>query len=388
MNDQSKIIIIDDEQVVLDSCQDILASSNYEVLTASDGASGLKLIEETQPDLVFVDLKMPGMSGMQVLVRVQDLDPTIVTVVITGYATISSAVEAMKHGAYDFLPKPFTPAEFRMITSRSLEKRKLTLETLSLRREKDMLRQNFAAIVSHELKSPLSSVQQNLYVLTADLSEQLNDEQNKSLERMKVRISDLLKLINTWLRAMALDLESIKEQFAAISLELAIAKAVENVQSHATRKDITIDVSITEPCGPVYGDEGTLTEVLVNLLSNAIKYSYSGRKVTIRVEKRNDRAYISVSDQGVGISEEEMPFIFDDFYRGKGRLGENESYGLGLALSKRIIEIHDGSIYATSEIGKGSTFVFNLPIYKSEITHQPVLQANGRQDLIKEFKNE
>ena len=385
MDDQGQIIIIDDEQVVLDSCRDILASSNYSILTASDGTAGLRLIKEIQPDLVFVDLKMPGITGMQVLEKVQEFDPTIVTVVITGYATINSAVEAMKHGAYDFLPKPFTPAEFRMITKRSLEKRELIVEAQSLRREKEMLRKNFAAIVSHEMKSPLSSVQQNLYVLAADVSEQLNDEQKKTLERMKERISDLLKLINTWLQAMAIDLESIKEQFAEISLDLVIDKAVDSVQNHATRKDIAIVVTDIEPNSKVYGDEGTLIEVLVNLLSNALKYSYSGRNVSIVVEERNDRAYISVSDQGVGISEEELPFIFDDFYRGKGRLGENESYGLGLALSKRIIEIHDGSISATSEIGKGSTFVFNLPVCKSETSPQPALQANGRQDRNKEY---
>jgi len=385
MDDQGQIIIIDDEQVVLDSCRDILASSNYSVLTASDGTDGLKLIEEIQPDLVFVDLKMPGITGMQVLEKVRELDPTIVTVVITGYATINSAVEAMKHGAYDFLPKPFTPAEFRMITSRSLEKRKLILEALSLRREKEMLRKNFAAIVSHEMKSPLSSVQQNLYVISADLSDQLNDEQRKSLERMKERISDLLNLINTWLRAMAIDLESIREQFTALSLELVINKAVENVQNHATRKDTTIEVTDLEQGCQVFGDEGTLIEVLVNLLSNAIKYSYSGRKVVIRTEVYDDRVYVSVSDQGVGISEEELPFIFDDFYRGKGRLGESESHGLGLSLSKRIVEIHDGSISATGEIGKGSTFVFNLPVYKSETSPQPALQANGRKNLNKEY---
>jgi two-component system sensor histidine kinase/response regulator len=345
----------------------------------------LRLIKEIQPDLVFVDLKMPGITGMQVLEKVQEFDPTIVTVVITGYATINSAVEAMKHGAYDFLPKPFTPAEFRMITKRSLEKRKLILEAQSLRREKEMLRKNFAAIVSHEMKSPLSSVQQNLYVLTADVSEQINDEQKKTLERMKERISDLLKLINTWLQAMAIDLESIKEQFAEISLDLVIDKAVDSVQNHATRKDITIIVTDIEPDSKVYGDEGTLIEVLVNLLSNALKYSYSGRNVSIVVEERNDRAYISVSDQGVGISEEELPFIFDDFYRGKGRLGDSESHGLGLALSKRIVEIHGGSISATSEIGKGSNVVFYLPIFETGTTPQPALQANGRKDLNKEY---
>ena len=152
MKNQSKIVIIDDEEVVLDSCTLILEGGDYSVTTASNGALGLKLVEENQPDLVFVDLKMPGIPGIEVLEKITESNPTIVSIVITGYATVTSAVEAMKKGAYDFLPKPFTPDEFRLITKRGLERRKLMLETIALRKEKEMLRENFAAIVSHELK--------------------------------------------------------------------------------------------------------------------------------------------------------------------------------------------------------------------------------------------
>src|SRR3972149_5666033 len=139
MDNNAKILVIDDEEIVLDSCKRILRGGEYEVATASDGTRGLALVAELQPDLVFVDLKMPGISGMEVLDRVAALDATIVTIVITGFATVGSAVDSMKRGAYDFLPKPFTPDEFRLITQRGLEKRKLVLETMALRREKALL---------------------------------------------------------------------------------------------------------------------------------------------------------------------------------------------------------------------------------------------------------
>src|SRR3990172_6515279 len=155
MDDKFKVLIIDDEEVVLDSCSQILENDDYQIATAMDGSLGLKLVEEYQPDLVFVDLKMPGISGFEVLEKIRETDQTIVTIVITGYATVSSAVEAMKSGAYDFLPKPFTPDEFRLITKRGAEKRRLVLETIALRKEKELLREHFAAIVSHELKTPL-----------------------------------------------------------------------------------------------------------------------------------------------------------------------------------------------------------------------------------------
>ncbi len=365
MANKRKILIIDDEEVVLDSCTLILEGSDYDVTTTMDGTLGLKLVRELEPDLVFVDLKMPGISGFEVLEQIHALDPTIVTIVITGYATVSSAVDAMKKGAFDFLPKPFTPDEFRLITQRGLEKRRLVLETIALRREREMLREHFAAIVSHEVKAPLGAVQQNLYALTAELSGIVTDEQKNRLERCKSRIDDLLKLIHTWLRVISADIGKIRESFKPTPMTIVLSKAVENVQPHATRKDIEILTSIKEPLGLVDGDEVTLVEALVNVIGNAVKYSRDGSQIHIQAEQREDHVLISVTDTGVGISKEDLPFIFDDFYVGKTGVAEKSS-GLGLALTRRIIETHDGSISVESELGKGSTFVIRLPALKTD----------------------
>lgn len=363
MNGEYKILIIDDEEVVRDSCTEILSGSDYTIATAANGTEGLTIFKQFEPDLVFVDLKMPGISGLEVLERIYESNPTIVTIVITGYATVSSAVEAMKQGAYDFLPKPFTPDEFRLITKRGLEKRSLVLETIALRREKEMLRENFAAIVSHELKSPLGAVQQNLYTLIDEVSENITDDQLRRLKRMKTRISDLINLINTWLRVISVDIESIKEHFQPISIPSIITKAVENVQPHAVRKNIEIIQLIKEPLSTVNGEEVTLTESIVNLLTNAIKFSHMGSNIEISAEESGDNVAIEVADTGIGISEEDLPFIFDDFYSGKSDQVPERGSGLGLAISRRIIETHGGSITVTSELGKGSTFKILLPIY-------------------------
>lgn len=366
MTEKYKILIIDDEEVVLDSCTEILAGSNHHIATATDGILGMTLVKQVKPDMVFVDLKMPGISGLEVIEKIRAFDPTIVTVVITGYATISSAVEAMKQGAYDFLPKPFTPDEFRLITRRGLEKRKLVMETLALRREKEMLRENFAAIVSHELKSPLSAVQQNLFSLIAELSSQLTDDQQRRFERMKSRLAELLALINTWLRAISVDLETIKEQFKPLAVTMVIARAVETVQPHALRKNVELVVSVAEPLSLIYGDAGTLTEAVVNICTNAVKYSQPGSRVLIKAEEKAEDVSISVADSGVGIADDELPFIFDDFFRGKsGQLAEG-GHGLGLAISRRIIEIHSGTISVESKPGQGSTFTVRLPKYEGD----------------------
>jgi two-component system, sensor histidine kinase and response regulator len=361
MNKKAKIIIIDDEEVVLDSCTQILEGRNYDVATAPNGTLGLNLVSETNPDLVFIDLKMPGIPGLEVLEQIHTLDNTIVTVVITGYATVDSAVEAMKRGAYDFLPKPFTPDEFRLITKRGIERRKLMLEAIALRREKEMLRENFAAIVSHELKSPLGAIQQNLFVLSSELAGILTESQNARLERMKTRIDDLLKLIHSWLRVYSVDITKIKENFTTITIPQLISKAVESVEPHAVRKDVKIITSIEENLSPFEGDEVSLVEALVNIIGNAVKYSYMGSQVSVCANEKEGNIEILISDTGVGIPEEEIPNVLSDFYRGKPGQTEESSHGIGLTISRRIIEAHNGTILLTSKPSKGTTFIISLP---------------------------
>ncbi len=366
VEDNAKVLIIDDEEIVLDSCTRILEGSNFQITTATNGVQGLKLAQDLQPDLVFVDLKMPGVSGMEVLEKIHAADSTVVTIVITGYATVDSAVEAMKNGAFDFLPKPFTPDEFRLIARRGLEKRRLVQETIALRREREVLREHFAAIVSHELKSPLSAIQQNLFALTAELSDKLTDAEKDRLYRCTSRIDGLLKLIHTWLRVISSDMLNIRESFKPTSVSALISQAVESMQPHAIRKDVEICAQVDGATRQVYGDAVTLTEALINLLSNAIKYSRQDSKIEIRVENKADDVVISVIDHGVGIAKEDLPFVFQDFFVGKSK-SEEGGCGLGLAITRRIVQAHDGSISVESDPGKGSTFVIRLPLLKDPV---------------------
>jgi len=365
MSNQSRILIIDDEEVILDSCMRILKGGAYKIATATNGLLGLDLVKEFQPDLVYVDLKMPGISGIEVIEKIRDADPTIVVIVITGFATVSSAVEAMKNGAYDFLPKPFTPDEFRLITQRGLDKRRLILETIQLRREKEMLREQFAAIVSHELKAPLGAVQQNLYVLVSELSSQLTEDQKARFDRMQANITDLINLILTWLRVLSVDVLKIRENFKPTPISTIISKATESVLPTATRKDVEIISSVKEPLSLVNGDEGTLVETVVNILGNAIKYSRTGSRIIIKAEEIENNIIISIADTGIGISKEDLPFVFNDFYTGKDGQKIERSTGLGLAIARRIIEAHDGTISVESELGKGSTFAIRLPALRN-----------------------
>jgi FixJ family two-component response regulator len=289
MAERPKILIIDDEEVILDSCASILHAEKYEVAAAPDGTRGLEQAREFRPDVTVVDLKMPGLSGHDVIERLRALDPDAVVVVITGYATVSSAVESMRRGAYDFLPKPFTPDEFRLILRRALEKRRLVLETAALRREREILRKHYAAIVSHELKSPLAAMQQMLFALVEELAPRITEEQQERLERMKVRIGDLLQIIHRWLRMLSVDMSKIRETFRTVSPPAIVAKAVESVQPLAVRKSIELTTSVDGTVGAVNGDEGTLIEALINVVGNAVEYSPPGSRVTIRTRSEGDQ---------------------------------------------------------------------------------------------------
>jgi two-component system, sensor histidine kinase and response regulator len=362
MQPKHKVLVIDDEEVVLDSCTQVLDGQDCRVTTANNGAEGLKRLEEVQPDLVFVDLKMPGLSGLEVLERIRSKQPLMVVIVITGYATVSSAVEAMKKGAFDFLPKPFTPEELRLIAKRGLEHSRLVQQTVALRQEKEMLRENFAAIVSHELKSPLGALQQNLYALVGDLEDKLSEEQQQRFTRLQTRLDDLLKLIHSWLRVFTVDIKGLKDTFKPIRVPEIVAKAVETVQPHATRKALEIETAVADGLPLINGDEGTLTEVLVNLMGNAVKYSFPNQKIRVRAEAQNSEVVVSVTDTGAGIAKEDLPHLFQDFSRGQSQPEGVSGCGLGLAISHRIVEVHGGTITVESKFGKGSTFVIHLPV--------------------------
>src|SRR3990170_4150977 len=139
MSDQAQILVIDDEQIMRDGCSRILSKDGWAVICAENGSQGLDEIQAHMEriDVILLDLMMPGMSGMEVLDQVRTIDPNLIVIVITGYATVESAVEAMKKGAYDFIPKPFTPDQLRIVVRRALERRTLQKEAEFLRRERE-----------------------------------------------------------------------------------------------------------------------------------------------------------------------------------------------------------------------------------------------------------
>lgn len=358
----SNILVIDDEDIICESCSEVLTKEGYEVEVAKDGPSGLQKVRELGPDLVLVDLKMPGMSGMEVLEKIKEIDQSIVTVVISGYATIESAVEAVKRGAYDFIPKPFTPGELRLIIKRGFEMRRLALESAGLREEKEKMKRNFITMVSHELKSPLVAVQQYFEVILGGMAGEVTKEQREIVVRMSERIKSLLLLINKWLNMARIEAGKLVEKFESLDLGPLIRETVESVQPLAKEKNVALEMAIPDGLPRIRGDEETMREVFTNLLVNGIRYNRDNGLVKIEATEEDTHLVVRVSDTGVGISKEDLPFIFDEFFRVKSKAtDEIAGSGLGLSIVQRVVEAHSGYIKATSELSKGTTFSVYLP---------------------------
>jgi signal transduction histidine kinase len=362
---KSTILVIDDDESMRDSCTQILTKDGFLAEIAKDGSSGLEKIKETKPDLVLIDLKMPGINGLEVLERTIEMDPNIIAVVITGYATVESAVEAMKKGAYDFLPKPFTPDELRIIIKRGLERRKLILETESLRREKKLIEENFITMVSHQLRSPLVAILQYFEVILGGMAGEISGKQKEMIQKAQSRLENLTNLINDWLDVAKLDSGQIINNLRPLSLRKVIKKTLEDMRPLAKKNDISLELRSSTENKNVLGDEESLKQVFSNLITNAIRYNKPKGKVMITIKENRDFIATEIQDTGIGITEKHLPFIFDQFYRvSKGESQKIKGTGLGLSIAKKIVEAHGGSIQVSSEVCKGS--IFTVFLFKAE----------------------
>jgi two-component system sensor histidine kinase/response regulator len=363
-SDAPLILVIDDEEAMRDSCSQILVRNGWRAETAEDGTAGLAKARDLRPAAVIVDLKMPGLSGFEVLRQLPEIDPAIVAIVITGYATIDSAVEAMKAGAFDFLPKPFTPEEMRIVLGRALDRRRLALEAEALRKEKKALEENFVTLVSHQLRSPLGAIQQYFEVILAGLAGQPEARWMDMIRKASARVRGLLALINDWLDLSRIDRIGLVDKLVPLDPAPILDRLIEFYAPAAKEAGVTVGWAEGRPAAPVtiWGDEASLEQAFSNLLSNAVKFNRPGGRVEVRLSAEPGGAAIEIRDTGIGIAPEHLPRLFEQFFQVAPKEGGvRKGTGLGLALVKKIVEAHGGRIDVASEIGAGSVFTVRLP---------------------------
>lgn len=360
------IVVIDDDAAMRLSCRKILAKAGHQVETFEDGSQGLEAVQRLKPGLVVVDLKMPGVSGMEVISRARQFDRLIVVVVITGYATIDTALEAMKAGAYDFLPKPFSPEELRLIVNRGLERRRLTLESRRIELERELLKRRFVTFVSHQLQTPLAAIHQYLSVLRhLEQSEAVAERRGEWIDRCLKRTGEMQTIIKDWLTVARLECGHLTRHRIQVDLRQIIPNILATYEQTAAQERITLEARLPEEACQVRGDPACLSVLFDNLIVNAINYNRPDGRVTVTAEPRGEEVEVAVADTGVGIPAQYLEFLFDEFFRIRGQdAKKTPGTGLGLFISKKIVTELGGSIAVESQPGAGSTFRVRLPAWR------------------------
>ncbi len=376
MEAKGNILVIDDELGIREGCQRALEPQGFTVETAATIQEGLRKIQEGDFDLVLLDVMMPDGRGIDLLAPIHEKDPDIVSVIITGYATVELAVEAIKQGAYDFISKPFTSDLLLMAVNQGLEKRRLSLEAKRLqaiereaaelaRAKEEMERLDrfktaFTLTVAHELRAPITALQSFLLAMLKGYVP--SDQQQEILQRAIERAQELLDLVDDLLNLAAAREELTPPKRKVLSLADALEKVVSLLQAQAEEKGMTFTVEVRQrPL--VEANPAQMGQLWTNLISNGVKYTPTGGQVTVILEEKDGWAIGTVEDTGIGITPEDQAKIFEEFYRTpQAKEMEHRGTGLGLPLVKRIVEGHGGTIEVKSVLGRGSRFTFRLPV--------------------------
>ncbi len=370
---RGKILVIDDEIGPRESLR-ILFKDDYEVLQADCGEKGIELVKKEIPDLIILDLKMPGMNGIETLEEIRKIDEEVPVIILTGYGTYETAKKAVHFRAIEFISKPFDVYEMKKIVKDAIEKKRLKEKRGKLRIELERINKTLqkkmeemetlatlgriSAEVIHEINNPLTVIQGYIQLLLGELS--ATDGQNSS------EIKKWLSLIQEEVvRCQALTKSTLsfsrdRMEMDEVNILGIIHKIISLMKNSNLAKNIRFDLKVGEDIPLIKGDPNQIHQAFMNIILNSIEAMNEkpDGKIEITVNKNPDRVMVIFKDNGPGIPKEILPKVFEPFYTTKNAKGT----GLGLFITKKIIEKHGGKIKAKSEPGKGTTFYIELPL--------------------------
>ncbi len=332
----------------------------FEVDQAQTAEQALWKIRDRAPDLLLLDQKLPGMSGMELLKALEQDTPDMLTVMITAYATIDSAVHATKMGTFDYLPKPFTPAELKDAVRKAAAHLLLVRHARRLEEERRRVRFEFIRVLGHELKSPLNAVTGYLQILNDPAAAPDPATAKQMIDRSLIRIDHMRKLIVDLLDMTRIESGQRRRELVEVDLAEVARMAMETLEPAAQERRITVALHADGPTA-INADRTEMEIILNNLVSNAVKYNRDGGRVDIELSCDSDSITIQVADTGIGMSPDEAAKLFREFVRIKNAKTRNIlGSGLGLSIVKRIAEMYHGAASVESEPEVGSTFTVTL----------------------------
>jgi signal transduction histidine kinase len=370
-----RLLIVDDEPMLLMVLSDIFQEL-YDLRTAESGEAALELLlGGFEPEVIVADQRMTGMSGAQFLAKSIPHAAKAVRVVLTGYTDVQDIIDSINLGhIYRFLTKPWQREElleavrlcfehYDLATRNSeladalarLEAAHKQLKELS--DEKD----EFLGIAAHDLKNPLQAIREFANMCLED--SEMPAEMRQSMLTTIVRTSNrMFEIIKNLLDINALESGALSTTPVSFGISAIVGFVVQDYRSRAEAKNITLEFADTNEA-KVFADESMTIQVIENLLSNAVKYSPHGKRVFVRVVSPSPTTTrIEIQDEGPGISQEDQAKLFGKFVRLSARpTGDEHSTGLGLSIVKKMAEVMNGKVWCESELGKGATFIVELP---------------------------
>jgi two-component system sensor histidine kinase/response regulator len=363
----SRVLVVEDDRLNARVLVGILKPEGYEVVNVGSGEEALERYPEFKPDLVLLDVMMPGINGYETCRRLrQTYGETCAPVIfITAKNESEDVVEGLSAGGVDYLPKPFRPKEATARIRVHLQNRLLSEQQ---RRLVEQLNHSNAAknrlmgMVAHDLRNPLASIRGLAEFLRDGSVGAPTPEQRELVDHIFTASQAMLDLINELLDAAVVEAGELRVELQPASLAGLLESSVTLNNINAAKKGtrITLDPA---GCPPVLRmDPRKIRQVVDNLLSNAVKFSPPGAAIDIWTEDLPGQCAVVVRDQGPGIPENERDRLFQDFGRTSVRPTAGEpSIGLGLAICRKIIEAHGGTIAAENQPGGGCLFTFTLP---------------------------
>ncbi|MBA4422114.1 MAG: hypothetical protein C0390_03295 [Syntrophus sp. (in: bacteria)] len=372
-----RVLVVDDELGIREGCRRALTSSGVEVEVAENGPDGLHKLRQGVFDVLLVDAMMPGMSGLEMMQQARKLAPDVIGIIITGYATIELAVQAIREGAHDFIAKPFTRELLLHVINREIDRQRLHGEAqrtkeleeklLGLTRVKaemekiGMMQSRFMMTMVHTLRAPVAVLQNTIQLICKGYVPP--SEQAAFLQQVDERAGELLAILDDLLLLSRLkeNIGNLKAESVSLldMLEAALAAFEKEI------KENSLTVSLDQLDRPVIlGNKEHFQALWTHLLSNAIRYTHPGGRITLSLQENPLEKKIigTVTDTGIGIPPEEIPRIFEEFYRTKeAKSLQGTGTGLGLCIVQQIVCLYCGALEIDSTPGLGSSFRFTFP---------------------------
>ncbi len=356
LEDRASLLIIDDDRGPAESLR-MVFKDDYEVFTAPGGKEALEVLADRTIDVVTLDLRMPGMSGNEVMEHIKRFDPDIEIIVVTGYASLDSAIRGLRHRVFDYVTKPFDVPQISDLVERAVARRRSTL------RARDF-RDRYLANLSHELRTPLNAIMGFNDMLTDQLTPQISNEQRATFDRIQTHSQRLLTLIDTV--TVLNQVEDGEYQILASSFDVReiLTWAVQTFSTVASEQQVTLAQSEDLEAVQITADRDKLERLVSALVDNALKFTPIGGSVTLSVSTEESAATvdIEVCDTGVGVPTEDIMELIEVAPASVlPKPTVHTGLGLGLRLASELTRLMDGELSVRRQETGGSCFRVRLP---------------------------